>query len=197
MADCQLVKRCCWRGPSFAFTFLFWSIHPECFLLFDRAEPEPIFTLLGDPLLESKGDHRCHGAISLSYPGPTANAGQKKRNRVGGFGIKCIFYFIQKEVKKMWQAVFVCLLETQGTGRHISAYLNEHWPTWKCSVLLLGVSVGHYFGVCLMSPRPWHGLRVCSLITNACLPVSAGPSVTERLQLIGSAQLHDWQLGRM
>lgn len=50
-------------------------------MLFDRAEPEPIFTLLGDPLLESKGDHRCHGAISLSYPGspaPTANAGKKK-----------------------------------------------------------------------------------------------------------------------
>lgn len=65
MADCQLVKSLSWSSLPFALAFLFISISTKCFLLYDKAKLRPIFTLLGEQLLESKLDRSCHNAISL------------------------------------------------------------------------------------------------------------------------------------
>lgn len=65
MADCQLVKSLPWSSLPFALAFLFISIPTKCFLLYYKAKLRPIFTLLGEQLLESKLDHSCNNAISL------------------------------------------------------------------------------------------------------------------------------------
>lgn len=65
MADRQLVKSLPWSSKPCALVFLFMSIPTKCFLLYDKAKLWPIFTLLGEQLLESKLDHSCQNAISL------------------------------------------------------------------------------------------------------------------------------------
>lgn len=76
MADCQLVKSLSWSSLPFALAFLFISITTKCFLLYDKAKLRPIFTLLGEQLLESKLDHSCHNAISVCNATPLIQVGR-------------------------------------------------------------------------------------------------------------------------
>lgn len=139
---------------------------------------------------------RCHFTVVPGFACSDSQRWQKKTGW-GDLELNVFSTLFKKEVEKKRDKLCLCVFwKPGGTGRHISAYLNEHWPTWNCFSTrpsLLGVSVG----VCLMSPRLWHGLRVCSLFRNARLTVSAGPFVTPLLQLNGSVELVDWQLDRM
>lgn len=84
-----------------------------------------IFTLLGDGLLESKGDHRCHCAISLSDQSTLAPP-KNTRKRVGGQqkALNELFLnFIHIELQKLWH-VYVSS-ENTGDG------LTPHFSIFK------------------------------------------------------------------
>lgn len=121
MADCQLVKCLRWRGLSFPFTFLFISIHPKCFCCLTGLSQSPFSPCweIGYWNKARSQMSRCHFTVVPGWEW------QQKVLNSFFFG-----YFIQKELQKMWQDMFACLLKTRGMDRlHISAYLNERVPT--------------------------------------------------------------------